>query len=142
MVSFICQYVCLLGKSSPTKTDVFFSDIMKTTCYSLLRNHLANFSQHVDFCVLLINFVFLDALLLWSHCVSECGCHSFSQKIQSLIFLERMKVQHPTSDNISNVSSNMVFLPSLSIGHKVQDLCDIYVSFYTLKVENNKNFSP
>ena len=44
------------------------------------------------------------------------------------------------SKNIENIFSNMAFPLSLSIGHKVQDLCDIYVSFYTLKVENNKNF--
>ena len=44
------------------------------------------------------------------------------------------------SKNIQHIFTNMAFLLSLSIGHKVQDLCDIYVSFYTLKVENNKNF--
>ena len=60
--------------------------------------------------------------------------HIYSQlsKIKNTLWSDSKTIQH--------IFTNMAFLLSLSIGHKVQDLCDIYVSFYTLKVENNKNF--
>ena len=78
--------------------------------------------------------------LFWKYSRPFCSCsyilylhiYCHSSKIKNTLWSE--------SKNIQYIFTNMAFLLSLSIGHKVQDLCDIYVSFYTLKVENNKNF--
>ena len=61
--------------------------------------------------------------------------------IFSVIHLKsRINAHYEVTAKVSKIFSRIWLFRSLSIGHKVQDLCDIYVSFYTLKVENNKNF--
>ena len=113
-------------------------------CRSTNLGDWSTFILKISKVFLYVLFVDITYTLMFIYLISsyfDMSLNYRSTNIFTVIHLRlRIKAHYEVTAEILKIFSRTWLFRSLSIGHKVQDLCDIYVSFYTLKVENNKNF--